>query len=109
MRASDIPEVRSLELFASMDSEHFDEIAQAAYLQTFPGHVDLIQEGDPADFLYVVVEGCVELYGQSNGRDTTLAMVRPIGCFILAAVLKDAVYLMSARTNKRSKLLMIPS
>ncbi|CAN0581923.1 unnamed protein product, partial [Laminaria digitata] len=53
--------------------------------------------------------GCVELFGRSNGRETTLAMVRPVGSFILAAVLKDAVYLMSARTAQKSQILMIPS
>ncbi len=109
MRADDVPEVRSLELFGSMDSNNFDELVNAAYLQTFPAQVELIKEGDPADFLYIVVAGCVELFGQSNGRETSLAMVRPIGCFILAAVLEDALYLMSARTSKRSKVLMIPS
>jgi CRP/FNR family transcriptional activator FtrB len=38
-----------------------------------------------------------------------MAIVRPVGTFILAAVLKDAVYLMSARTTEKSRILMIPS
>jgi CRP/FNR family transcriptional activator FtrB len=38
-----------------------------------------------------------------------MGMVQPIGTFILAAVLKDAVYLMSARTDQKSKILLIPS
>lgn len=109
MRASDIPEIRSLDLFASMSDKNFDNLIHAAYLQTFPGQVELIREGDPADFLHIVIEGRVELFGQSNGRESSLAMVNPVGTFILAAVLKDAVYLMSARTNERSKILMIPS
>ncbi len=82
---------------------------QAAYLQVFPAQLELITEGDPADFLYVVIEGCVELFARSNGRESTMGMVRPVGSFILAAVLKDAVYLMSARTLRRSKVLMVPS
>ena len=109
MRAEDLPEIRSLDLFASMADESFDELIKAAYLQNFPGQLELIKEGDPADFLYIVVEGCVELFAQSNGRESSMAMIRPIGTFILAAVLKDAVYLMSARTCQRSKLLLIPS
>ena len=109
MRSADLPEVRAIHLFQSMAEETFDSIVKAAYFQTFPDHVDLIEEGDPADFLYVVVEGCVELYAKANGRETTMAMVSPVGTFILAAVLKDAAYLMSARTNQRSRILMIPS
>ncbi|MDA4844466.1 cyclic nucleotide-binding domain-containing protein [Hoeflea poritis] len=109
MRSSDLPEVRSLELFESMSDSNFEALMQAAYLQTFPAQLELITEGDPADFLYVVIEGCVELFARTNGRESTMGMVRPVGTFILAAVLKDAVYLMSARTCQRSKLLMVPS
>ncbi|PHQ70115.1 MAG: transcriptional regulator [Sneathiella sp.] len=109
MRSADLPEVRSIHLFQTMEEATFDSIVKAAYFQTFPDHVVLIEEGDTADFLYVVVEGCVELFASSNGRETTMAMVSPIGTFILAAALKDAVYLMSARTSQRSRILMIPS
>lgn len=109
MRTSDLPEVRALPLFASMSESSFSALVQAAYLQTFPAQLDLIMEGEPADFLYVVMDGCVELYARSKGRESTMAMVRPVGTFILAAVLKDAVYLMSARTTQRSKLLLIPA
>lgn len=109
MRPSDLPQVRSLELFESMSDSNFDLLMQAAYLQTFPAQLELITEGDPADFLYIVIDGCVELFARSNGRETTMGMVHPVGTFILAAVLKDAVYLMSARTGKRSRVLMVPS
>jgi CRP/FNR family transcriptional activator FtrB len=92
-----------------MSEENFELLMQAAYLQTVPPQLELISEGDSADFLYIVIEGCVELYARSNGREATMGMVHPIGTFILAAVLKDAVYLMSARTCQRSKILLIPS
>jgi CRP/FNR family transcriptional activator FtrB len=92
-----------------MSDANFETLMQAAYLQTFPAHLDLITEGDPADFLYILIEGCVELYARSNERETALEIVHPFGTFILAAVLKDAVYLMSARTYMRSKILLIPS
>jgi CRP/FNR family transcriptional regulator, transcriptional activator FtrB len=50
----------------------------ASYLQTFPGQLDLLHEDEPADFLYVVLEGCVELYAHSNNRVSTMAMVHPV-------------------------------
>ncbi|MGB5212462.1 MAG: cyclic nucleotide-binding domain-containing protein, partial [Anderseniella sp.] len=95
MRATDLPGVRALRLFSSMQDQHFDELIEVSYLQTFPPQLELITEGDLADFLYIVVEGSVELYARSNGRESTMGLVRPVGTFILAAVLKDAVYLMS--------------
>jgi len=109
MRLTDLPEIRRLPLFASMSDAHFEGLMTAAYFQAFPAQVQLIAEGDSADFLFVVVEGCVELFAASNGREATMTMVRPVGTFILAAVLKDAVYLMSARTCDKSRILMIPS
>lgn len=109
MRLTDLPEVRELKLFESMHQENFAEILHAAYLQNFPAQVQLITEGESADFLFVVIEGCVELFAQTNGREATLSMVWPVGSFILAAALKDATYLMSARTVKKSRILMIPA
>lgn len=109
MRADDLPRIRELPLFQSMKQANFEALTKAAYLQHFPPQVELIHEGDPADFLYIVVEGSVELLARSNGREATMAIVRPVGTFILAAVLRDAVYLMSARTAAKSRILMIPS
>lgn len=109
MRSEELPRIRQLPLFHSMEEEHFQALTNAAYLQHFPPQVELIHEGDPADFLYIVVEGAVELFAKSNDREASMAMVRPVGTFILAAVLKDAVYLMSARTTEKSRVLMIPS
>jgi CRP/FNR family transcriptional activator FtrB len=109
MRNADLPEIRQLKLFQSMREDSFSELMQAAYYQSFPARIQLISEGDNADFLFVVVEGCVELYAGTNGREATMAMIRPVGTFILAAVLKDAVYLMSARSSEKSRILMIPA
>lgn len=109
MRSTDLPKVRALPLFESMTEERFSRLMNAAYLQTFPAQVELITEGQPSDFLYIVMEGNVELFARSNGRETVMQMLGPVRSFILAAVLKDAPYLMSARTCTPSRLLMIPS
>lgn len=109
MRPSDLTAVRNLDLFSGMEEINFTALMAAAYLQTFPARVDLIKEGDPADFLHIVVDGRVELYAKSNNRETTLGHVKPVSTFVLAAVLSDAIYLMSARTSQKSKVLMIPS
>ncbi len=109
MRVDDLPEIRQLSLFRSMSEASFADLMKAAYLQNFPAQVDLLNEGDNADFLFFVVEGCVELYANANGREGVLALVRPVGSFILAAILEDSVYLMSARTSEKSRILMIPA
>ncbi len=109
MRSEELTLIRRLPLFASMGEASFAAILQAAYLQVFPPQVKLFAEGDSADFLHVVVDGCIELFAEANGRETSVMLARPVSAFILAAVLKDAVYLMSARTIEKSRVLMIPS
>jgi CRP/FNR family transcriptional activator FtrB len=109
MRPHELPEVRHLALFRDMAQSNFDTLMQSAYAQTFPASLDLIRQGDPADFLHVVLEGTVELYAQWGGRECTMAVVRPVGTFILAACIRDAPYLMSARTLDRARIILVPA
>lgn len=109
MPESDYPEIRKLDLFSKMADEHFRALMRAAYVQNFPPQIELITEGEPSDFLHVVLSGSVELFSTWNGRDTSMATVRPISTFILAATVKDAPYLMSARTLEKSRIVLIPS
>jgi len=109
MRTNEIPEIRALALFADLAEPHFETLMRGAYLQNFPPQIDLIREGDPADFLHIVVDGSVELYASWNGRETTMATVRPISSFILAAIIKDGPYLMSARTLEKTRIILLPA
>lgn len=109
MSESRYPEVRSLHLFSGMAEDAFRGLMRGAYVQNFPPQVELISEGDQSDFLHVVLAGCVELFASWNGRETTMAMVRPVSTFILAATIKDGPYLMSARTLEKSRIVLIPS
>ena len=109
MQSPDMETIRKLALFQDCAQETFDELMRISFLQRFPQGVLLISENEPADFLHVVLEGLVEMYGASGGRETTLSFVRPVSTFILAAVLKDQINLQSARTLERSRILMIPA
>ncbi|MFC2969366.1 cyclic nucleotide-binding domain-containing protein [Acidimangrovimonas pyrenivorans] len=109
MRADDIPEIRQLPLFADMEQGNFETLIRGAYVQTFPPQIELITEGDRSDFLHIVIEGSVELFASWNRNETVMATVRPISTFILAATIKDAPYLMSARTLERSRVVLLPS
>ncbi|MGE0037716.1 MAG: helix-turn-helix domain-containing protein [Xanthobacteraceae bacterium] len=109
MRASDISSTRELPLFRNMTDAHFGVLTSAALLQKFPPHTTLIREGDLPDFLHVLVEGAVELFASWEGRETTVDIIGPVTTFILAAVIRDEVYLKSARTLSSAGVLMIPA
>jgi CRP/FNR family transcriptional activator FtrB len=103
------PEIRALNLFAEMAEANFRSLMRGAYVQNFPPQIELIGEGEPSDFLHVVLSGSVDLFSTWNGRETSLATVRPVSTFILAATIKNASYLMSARTLEKSRIVLIPS
>lgn len=109
MRPEELPEIRHLPLFRDMTLENFEALMDKSYAQNFPAALELIRQGDPADFLHVVLEGSVELFASWAGRECTMAVVHPVSTFILAACIKDAPYLMSARTLERSRLILVPS
>ena len=109
MRRSDTEIVRELPLFREMSDAHFDTLVSAALLQKFPEHTILIREGELPDFLHVIIDGSVELFAGWDGRETTIDIIRPVTTFILAAVIRDEVYLKSARTLTPARILMIPA
>ncbi len=109
MHESDHPDIRALSLFSGIADDQFAALMNAAYVQSFPPQIELISEGEPSDFLHIILSGSVDLFSSWKGRETSMAIVKPISAFILAAVLIDAVCLMSARTLTASRLLMIPA
>jgi len=109
MRPQEWSAVRRLPLFHEMGEDNFAALMNAAFLQRFPARVGLIAEGELPDFLHIAVDGAVELFARHNDEETTLDIVRPVTTFILAAVIRDDVYLKSARTLTPSQILMVPA
>ena len=97
MRPGERPEIARLPLFAEMREEERSRLFAASFLQVFPPELTLL------------VDGCVELKASNNGRDTTLTIVEPVRSFILAAVVTDMPYLMTARTLSASRILLMPA
>ncbi len=109
MRADEIGEMRRLPLFADVDPSHIEAILDVSFLQRFPAAVELVREGDPADFLHVIVDGQVEVFSAYRDRETTVSVLGPGHSFIVAAVILDRVYLKSARTLSTARVLLVPA
>ncbi|UXN04183.1 MULTISPECIES: cyclic nucleotide-binding domain-containing protein [unclassified Bartonella] len=109
MRPEDIAAVRQLELFANVKEETFQSLINGGFLQNFPEGVVLIHQNQRADFLYILIEGNIEMFSYTEEKQTILDIVEPVGLFILAAVLNDDVCLQSARTLSNATVLMIPA
>lgn len=109
MRDEDLAEIKQLRLFSNMATPNFNMLMQAAYTQEFPSQLQLIRQGVRASFLHIVVDGTIELFAQWNGRETTMAILQPVTSFILAACVRDADHLMSARTLTPCRVVLIPA
>ncbi len=109
VRLAEAPLIRALPLFEEMSEQSFADIMGLSMLQRFPARAEIIREGELPDFLYVVVEGAIDLYATRDGEETTIDILYPVSSFILAAVVRDEPHLKSARTLVSSQLLMVPS
>ena len=109
MRIEDRDLVSRLPLLSGLADETREQLCIGAFLQLFPPSTDLIQQGQPADFLHVIVDGSIELFSSYRNRETTVSVVGPGDCFIPAAVVLDRPYLKSARTLTPSRVLLLPS
>lgn len=109
MRPGEKPEIANLPLFREMQDEQRERIFKGSFLQVFPPQLTLFELGQHPDFLHVLIDGLVELSATSAGRDTTMRIVEPVTSFILAAVITDMPYLMSARTLAASRILLVPA
>jgi CRP/FNR family transcriptional regulator, transcriptional activator FtrB len=109
LRAHELILLKGLPLFSEMKPENLDNLLDAALLQQFSAEVILIHEGQPADFLHVLLDGLVEIFTEQGGGEWGISLINPISTFILAAVVSDQPYLNSARTLSESRVLLIPA
>ncbi len=109
MDTQDTDLIRNLSLFHGMSQKHFGALMKAARLENFARGTVLIREGQMPAFLHIVIKGTVELFANHDGKESTLDLIEPVATFILAAVIRDEMYLKSARSFTPTQILMIPA
>jgi CRP/FNR family transcriptional activator FtrB len=101
--------VSSLRLFNQADASNLSILANAAVLQDFSPPTQLLTEGERPEFLYVVLDGSVELFACSNDREVSLNVIRATRALMPEAVVRNWPYLTSARTLEATLLVLIPA
>lgn len=105
-----ISSLRDVPIFADLPEATLARIAGIGELSAAPAGTELFRQGEQPRVLHVLLEGQVALGGAaSDGSAAIVEVVTPVDMFILAAVLTDAPYLMSARTIAPARLLQIPA
>lgn len=110
MRQEDIERLSSIGFFADLSAETMAILTSGALLQRYPAGTQIIEQGERPDFLNVLLDGSVEMVGiGADGRESIIEILRPVDCFILAAVLTDTPHLMTARVVEPARLLLLPA
>jgi len=109
MRSDDVEKLKHLNILEGVKQSTFEKIIVPSFLQSFPAGTVLLEENSPADFLYITLEGLVEMSASSMKNETVIEILGPTSLFILAAVLNNDVSLQSARTLTPARILMIPA
>ena len=98
-----------LDLFNGSAPATAEEILAGARVQHYPTGSEVVREGEPADYLYVLLSGQVQIVAHDNGHETTILILEPPHSFVMAAVYLDRVFLQTARTLEAADILVIPA
>ena len=110
LRAADLAAVQRLPLFSSVPHSVSARVLKTARLHHFATGSVLFREGEPADWLYCTLDCHVVLKAKNgNGQESIIEFVPPGQPFIVAAVLLDRPFLMTAQVVETSRVLLIPA
>lgn len=101
--------IRALPLLKDVSETHFKELVSAGFFQQSFQGVTLFSKGDQPDSLHIIVDGAVELFDVHDGNEITIDIIQPVTTFDLAAVIRDATYLASARILAPAQIVVIPA
>lgn len=102
-----LDELRQVPLFADLSEEDLERLYRMADTVSIPAGELVLQEGDPGDSLFVVLDGELEVTKRHGGRDVLLAVYKAGQFFGEMALLKQAPRSASVRTLRESRLLLI--
>ena len=100
--------LRDTPLFGGLDDEQLEKLVASGEIVDLANGDVLIQEGDIADALYVVLEGELEVTKQSGNSEIPLAQVGPGSLQGEIAALEGGRRLASVRAITESEVLRIP-
>ncbi len=109
MLADTITNTLDFRLFHDVDRDTLLRVRDKAVTKSVPSDTIVVAEGDRPGHLHFVREGLIELYACSPKSRTTIGLLKPGDCFVLAAVVHRGVALMSARSLGGAALLQVPA
>jgi signal transduction histidine kinase len=102
-----LDELRQVPLLADLTEEDLERLYEMAETVSIPTGQLVLQEGDPGDSLYVVLDGELEVTKRHGRQEVLLAVYKAGQFFGEMALLEQAPRSASVRTLRESRLLLI--
>jgi len=102
-----LDELRQVPLLADLSEEDLEQLYKMAEAVSIPAGELVLQEGDPGDSLYIVLDGELEVTKRHGSQEILLAVYRAGQFFGEMALLEQAPRSASVRTLRESRLLVI--
>lgn len=108
---AELEELGRVSLFADLHPNVLGTLARQARLQRLPTRSLLFKEGSKPEHLHLLISGAVQLSASTpeESKETIIEIATPYDSFILAAVLTDTPYLMSAMALGPVEILLLPA
>lgn len=107
--AAELAALRAVPMFAGLSADAFTTLAETVALKLVAADEQILREGARLEWLYVLIDGMVELYSEHGKDSFGFMLLRAPSVFILAPLLLDAPCLNSARAIRPSKLVLMPA
>ena len=102
-----LDKLRRVPLFAGLYEEDLERLYRMAETVSIPAGQLVLQEGDPGDALYVVLDGELEITKRQGGQDILLAVSKAGEFLGEMSLLEQTPRSASVRTLRESRLLVI--
>jgi CRP-like cAMP-binding protein len=104
------PLLRQTELRKCLSDVQLKELEHFCRPRMRKSGTTLFRQGEPAEALYMVIDGSIELRARPPGRRVyrTIELVQPTCTFGDEALFGEDTYLMSARVLEAARLLVLP-
>ena len=100
-------DLRTIPLFASLQEDDLNALANKLVVKTFPKHTIIISEGDITDSLCAILSGKVKVYLSDEGGKELILDVKGAGQYFGEMVLDERPRSASVMTLERSQFAII--
>ncbi|MCW8835063.1 MAG: cyclic nucleotide-binding domain-containing protein [Rhodospirillales bacterium] len=103
--------ISRIAMFRGLTQEALEALLVGATIERHPRETSLFQPGDPANRFYILMEGRVELFVESSGREreSIIDFAGPWETFGLSAIFDRDAFPLGAKVIEDARMVVVPA